>query len=85
MTCKRHMIIWCADGNGQLEGEKEEEKAKSPNGNKTHNKIEPYARENRKRKWDTTCKNMSNATDDTDDNMESTKKETQATWKTQTP
>ena len=34
-TCERHMIIWCADANGQLGRDKEEENEKSPCENTT--------------------------------------------------
>ena len=43
-TCKRRMIIWRADANGQLGRDKEEGKTERPNENTTRSKIGPYAR-----------------------------------------
>ena len=40
-TCKRHMIIWCADANENLGRDKEEENENSHNENTTHIKIGP--------------------------------------------
>ena len=69
-TCKRHMIIWCADANGQL-GRETKKKTKEPS--RKHNTQQQNRTmrksKNRKRKRGTTRKNMPRATDDTDDNM----------------
>ena len=41
-TCKRHMIIWCTDANGQLGRDKK--KVKRHNENDARSKIGPYTR-----------------------------------------
>ena len=77
-TCKRHMIIWRADANGQLGRDKGGENEKSPNENTAHNKIGPYKREKtEKGTRNIPCENMTNTTDDTGGNLEGAAKERQ--------
>ena len=52
-TCERQMLIWCADANGQLGSDKEEENEKSPNENTTQENRAVRKIKNRKR--DGTC------------------------------
>ena len=69
-TCRRHMIIWRTDANGQLVRNKEEGQ-KGNTENDARNKIGPYkSKSNRKRKLRAPFRNMPKTPNDTDGNME---------------
>ena len=71
-TCKRHMIIWCADANGRLGSDEATEAPKTNKYNATTKIVGPYARvaKNGERKRKTPTGNLPKPAHYPDSNME---------------